>query len=274
MQTKGIALLGGLLLAVTAARADEGCTKDTDCKGERICVQHQCVQPPARSVEEKAAAADAELPPPVPASGAAPAAYHPVPPPPPAGEAPRSAVPFADSTRHRHLGGFFRPDLGLGYLTTSASQGGTDASLNGLAGTFSLAAGGAVSENQILAVHIWDAVVSNPSASLGGASASTSDTTLTLWGIGPEYTYYTPQNIYFSISPSLTKMSVSVSGSSGDTNWGFGLRAGLGKEWWVSDHWGMGLVGQLTMSFNQDQGTNPPTWSSWAFTAAFSATYN
>jgi hypothetical protein len=36
----------------------------------------------------------------------------------------------------------------------------------------------------------------------------------------------------------------------------------------------LGLVGHLSMSFNQDQGTNPPTWTSWAFTAAFSATYN
>jgi len=30
-----------------AARADEGCSKDTDCKGERICVQRQCVHPEA-----------------------------------------------------------------------------------------------------------------------------------------------------------------------------------------------------------------------------------
>jgi hypothetical protein len=69
-------------------------------------------------------------------------------------------------------------------------------------------------------------------------------------------------------------MTTSSSGSDASTNWGFGARAALGKEWWVSDHWGLGLVGHLSMSFNQDQGTNPPTWTSWAFTAAFSATYN
>jgi hypothetical protein len=258
-----------LLLSVTAARADDGCTKDTDCKGERICVQHLCVDPPAN------AGSDAPLPPPVPAAGAAAAAYHPGAPPPPPGEAapsPVAAGPIADG-RHRHLGGYFRPDLGLGYLTTSASQSGTSASMSGLAGTFGLAAGGALSENHILAVHLWDAVVSDPSLSYGGSSGPGSGT-VALIGIGPEYTYYSRQNVYFSISPSLTRMSTSLSGSSASTNWGFGARAALGKEWWVSDHWGLGLVGHLSMSFNQDQGTNPPTWTSWAFTAAFSATYN
>lgn len=44
-----LASLGALLLAIAAcAPAAEvgGCGKDTDCKGDRICVQRACVHPP------------------------------------------------------------------------------------------------------------------------------------------------------------------------------------------------------------------------------------
>jgi hypothetical protein len=95
-----------------------------------------------------------------------------------------------------------------------------------------------------------------------------------LFGIGPEYTVYSKQNVYFSISPSLTRMTSSSSSGSGETNVGFGLRAAVGKEWWAGDHWGLGVVGHVSTSFNQDQGSGAPTWTSWAFTIAFSATYN
>ena len=32
-----------------AAGDQAGCSKDTDCKGDRICVQSQCTDPPART---------------------------------------------------------------------------------------------------------------------------------------------------------------------------------------------------------------------------------
>jgi hypothetical protein len=252
-----IAFLAGLLVCAIPALADEGCSKDTDCKGERICKEHVCVDPAA-------------------ARGAAPAGYAPGAPmdPPPTPPAVATAPPARTlDTVHRHFGGFIRPDLGFGYFTTSAEQSGVSVTVNGFAATFGFAAGGAISENNILAVHVWDTVVTSPTASSGGSSAGI-DGSVTLWAIGPEYTHYTNDNLYFAISPSLSRMSVSSGGSSADTNFGFGLRAGLGKEWWVSDHWGLGLVGHVSMSFNQDSGSSPPTWTSWAFTCAFSATYN
>ena len=148
-----------------------------------------------------------------------------------------------------------------------------DANVNGVAGTFGFAAGGALSENNILAVHLWDVVVSDPSVSVGGSSGSANGT-IALVAIGPEYTVYSKENYYFSISPAVSRLSTESSGSSGDTNWGFALRTAVGKEWWVADHWGLGVVGHLSMSFNQDRGSNAPTWTTWAFTVAFSATYN
>ncbi len=43
-------LLAAAVLAVPAAAraADEGCSKDTDCKGDRICIARTCVDPAVR----------------------------------------------------------------------------------------------------------------------------------------------------------------------------------------------------------------------------------
>jgi len=254
-----IIALAGLFGIATAARGEEGCSKDVDCKGERICVQRQCVEPP---VAQDVNAAPADFRPPV--QPAQPQSPTPV---------PGSSATQIHETRHRHLGGFIRPDLGFGYLNTNASQGGINASVSGFAGTFGFAAGSALSENSILAFHFWDVVVKDPSVSVGG-STGTSNGSISLFALGPEYTVYSKENYYFSISPSLSRLSTESSGSSGDTNWGFALRTAVGKEWWVSDHWGLGVASHFSMSFNEDSGSNPPTWSTFAFTVAFSATYN
>jgi len=41
---------------------------------------------------------------------------------------------------------------------------------------------------------------------------------------------------------------VSSGGNTANTNFGFGLRAALGKEWWGVRSLGAGLVGHLSMS--------------------------
>jgi hypothetical protein len=254
MRALGMIVASALLTSFGAA-AEDGCSKDTDCKGERICVQKQCVDPSATA-----------------AATTAPAAYQPVPVSPAQPPAPPSAAAF--DTRRRHFGFFIRPDLGFGYLYMSTSSNGTDASIKGVAGSFGVAAGAALSENSILAFHIWDLGATNPTFSSGGFSSSNANATLTVFAFGPEYTRYFADNFYFSITPSLSRATIDFNGSSGDTNWGFGLRAGLGKEWWVSDHWGLGVVGQLSFTANQDSGSNAPTWTGWGGTVAFSATYN
>ena len=243
------------LLCIANARAEEGCSKDIECKGERICVRHECVDP-------------SSVPPAPPPEAAVPASYQP----PPPAIAPKS--PTAFDTRHRHLGGFIRPDLGFGYQELHGSSGGTDFKMNGFSATFGFAAGGAVSENSILAVHFWDTATSNPSVSSGGLSGTTSDTTLSVFAIGPQYTIYTGGNYYFSVTPALSRVTLRANGSSGDSDWGFGLRTAVGKEWWVSDHWGLGLAGHLSFSVNKDSGSSDATLTGWGATIAFSATYN
>jgi hypothetical protein len=265
-----------MLLTATTGWAEDGCTKDTDCKGERICELRQCVDPSARSA----------VPPVNPASPVAvPASFQPVPASaarPATTEMGRPVAPVFQSTVNRHLGFYIRPDIGIGYM--SASEDATNASItvSGVSGLGGLAIGGALTENLIFAAHVIDAVAVNPnvSATSGGqsASATAQNTTMTMWGVGPELTYYfMPQNIYFTGTFALTKMSLQVNNKTTDTDWGYGLRAALGKEWWVSDHWGLGLVGHVSYSINQDPSSTSNqsfTLSTWATGLAFSATYN
>jgi hypothetical protein len=193
--------------------------------------------------------------------------------------APQPLAPLRDNTINRHLGFFLRPDLGLGYMSTSEPTGTSagDLTISGVAGVFGFVVGGAIQENMIVGVHLYDGVIANPKVSLSsGQSATTSNTSLAMVGIGPEFTYYwMPSNIYFSGTVALTRMALTANGKDSNSNAGFGTRLALGKEWWVSDHWGLGLAGHVSFSSNQDSGGgSPPKLTTWVFGLAFSATYN
>jgi hypothetical protein len=177
-----------------------------------------------------------------------------------------------DSTYRRHFGFYIRPDLGFGYQTSSEAG----ITISGVAASIGIAIGGAISENSILAGHIFGSSVPNPSVSTPSGSGTATDTSFTMSGIGVQYTrYFMPSNVYLSTTLGLTRMRSSTPSGDFDSETGIGGRIGVGKEWWVGDHWGLGLVGHLSFSANQDQGASGSnTLSTWSFAVAFSATYN
>ncbi|MGA8890655.1 MAG: hypothetical protein WB493_03735 [Anaeromyxobacteraceae bacterium] len=179
-----------------------------------------------------------------------------------------------ESTARRHKGFFLRLDGGIGYAGSSTSQGGVNASITGASSQFGVAVGGAVAENVILAGDIWGGVLFAPKVTVGGITGTRSSSA-SLVGFGPHLSYYfMPANIYLSLTPAITIVSLTYDGSSANTKAGFGSKIALGKEWWVGDHWGLGVAGQFMFSINVDEGTNPPTWSTFAGGVAFSATLN
>ncbi|GEJ56826.1 outer membrane beta-barrel protein [Anaeromyxobacter diazotrophicus] len=178
-------------------------------------------------------------------------------------------------TSHRHDGFYLRLDLGLGYMHQKEPQTGGDLEISGAAGEFGVAVGGALQDNLILAGHLFGMSISDPKVSVGGVQQASSLSSSTLVGIGPQLTYYfMPANVYVSGTLALTRLSTRNSGVDGNSEWGGGLQLAVGKEWWVSDDWGLGVAAQLFGSSNKDQGTNAPTISTWGAAVAFSATYN
>jgi hypothetical protein len=182
----------------------------------------------------------------------------------------------AQGLSQTHDGFYLRMDAGGGSLKSTASSGGIDMELSGTAGQFSISLGGAISPNFIIGGHLWGGSVSSPDVKVNGQSFSTTGSpTLSLSAIGVDLTYYfMPINIYLTATPSIGMLSIKANGQTFDTKNGFAIRLAAGKEWWVSDNWGLGFNVNFAHSSNEDQGTNPPTWSSNLFGVALSATFN
>ena len=102
----------------------------------------------------------------------------------------------------------------------------------------------------------------------------TACTSVSLFGIGPSLTYYWPSNYYVTTTVNLSRLSITVDGTDTNANTGFGARFGLGREWWISDHWGLGLNGQVGYANNGDPNPNASSIHSFVAGLMFSATYN
>ncbi len=137
------------------------------------------------------------------------------------------------------------------------------------------AVGTALSENLILAGHVWVVGPVSPEVTTGSQTVSSNGDT-TLVGMGPELTYYfTPSNVFVSACPAITKLTRRTGGTTTETDFAFGGYLAAGKEWWVADHWGLGIAAQLMFGVNEDQPPNSAsTWTTFGGGLAFSATYH
>ena len=176
----------------------------------------------------------------------------------------------------RHQGLFLRFDAGGGYLKSSAAPNGTDASLSGPALSFGVSLGANVVENLSIFGHMSISSAPFPTASLGGSSVGTSNSSLEFLSIGPGVNYYfMPSNFYLSGMVVLTGLITALEGASGSTKAGFGAKLAVGKEWWVTDRWGLGIAGQFSFGSNRDKGSgSPPTWTTITPALAFSASFD
>jgi hypothetical protein len=227
-----------LIIATGLALAQvEGCAKDTDCKGDRICENQVCVAPPPSA---------------------------------------------SQSSAHRHRGLFLRPDIGFGYLTASASDLGGDYTISGGAGYLGFAIGGSVADGVIIAGRLWGVNATSPTVTFNGQSGSPGETNLGFGAIGPEFDYYfMPANFFLGATLCLSRITLKTGGrlTSGGTDYstqiGIAGQLAVGKEWWVSDSWGLGVKGEVTITGNKDNSSsNSSTWTGLAFAVGFSATYN
>jgi len=180
------------------------------------------------------------------------------PPPPPAESGPR------------HHGLFLRLDLGLGYYS-SANR--TDSFSGGGAG-FGFSLGGNIGENLALFGSLFDAG--------GGAGGSTPAlcpvsgcpiTSAGIGGIGVGLTYYLmPANVFFSGTLALGALTTTSGGVDSVKRTGLLARVGAGKEWFISESWGLGVAGYLLFGSNKDD-AGASAWTTVSPLLAFSATF-
>jgi hypothetical protein len=164
----------------------------------------------------------------------------------------------------RHRGFFLRMDLGFGY--SSSWAGGT--TLSGASSAIGLGIGGNIDDNLALFGELFGSGVSRPE--MNGQSSSIDS--VAIGGLGAGLTYYLmPANVFFSGVLGIGSMTQRLGGVDNDTRAGLVARFGTGKEWFVSESWGLGIAAYLNVAVQRDY--TDRTWRTLAPIVAFSATF-
>jgi hypothetical protein len=194
----------------------------------------------------------------------------------PAAAAPVAAV-ASTAGFHQHDGFFARGHFGIGATSLSSSRGGVKTTLSGGGVAMGGAVGGVVAHDLILYGAFFATDVGNPNLEVGGTSTPTNVGEIGFGGFGPGVAYYfEPLNLY--LSGTLGLCAFHVRDGSGDrlgsSKTGLAFELAVGKEWWVSHDWGLGIAADVVGGSMKDQDDPTLTWSAGALSLLFSATYN
>lgn len=168
-----------------------------------------------------------------------------------------------------HDGFFLRLQTGPGAV--SASRG--PASLQAMSGSLGVALGGSVAKNLILYGELLHQRAFDPKVEIDGTRFASNDPALTLTSFGPGLAYYImPANLYLSASALLSQVELREGRGRSTNDLGYGGRFSLGKEWWVSRDWGLGLALVADLAHAPTEGSS--AINARALSLAFSATLN
>jgi hypothetical protein len=216
----------------------------------------------------------------------------------PSANAQPATAPYAPARApgaRTHDGFYLRLQLGLGYTRLSSSLNGTDRRIAGGGTGFDIALGGALNPHVIVYGTFINSTGRDVRSSYSGRTPDTSGagygmisgtTDVGFQGpaevvaVGGGVAYYLDSNLFFG--GSLLGSQLLLVGPNGNimarTNVGFTFEGLFGKEWWVSDNWGLGVAGRLLLGAMKDRPlaneTDVATWKLAAFSVLFSATYN
>ncbi len=151
-----------------------------------------------------------------------------------------------DAAKHKHDGFYLRLTTGGGSTTSIEETELGEVSLGGLSGSSTIGIGYAVVENLIINLDIFGSVVTDPTVEVDGEDIGEVDAEIRITNIGVGATYYImPANVYLAGSVALASGSFKSGRVAIETDTGYGINVAIGKEWWVSDNWGIGVAGQL-----------------------------
>jgi len=150
-------------------------------------------------------------------------------------------VPGPDAYTHHGL--FISGDLGVGGINYKDSLG-----ITGGAGDFNLKIGGTVAPNFIISGDLISVQSANPDVTQNKGPKAGTDYgnngfgfSMDLIGIGATY-YFMPANVFLSGTLGTGYFTFHQVGEDDQfSNNGLAFQAEVGKEWWVSPNWGLGI---------------------------------
>ena len=180
----------------------------------------------------------------------------------------------------RHDGFYLRLHLGGGYTSIDGSAGaGVTSRLSGGGVSIGVTLGGAIIQNLIIFGTVSGTVISDPTVTLNGVQTGyATGSSASVGGVGAGLAYYLePVNVY--VSGALILVTFEFDDADNhviyESDTGLAFQGIIGKEWWVSSDWGLGVAGELIVGRMMKDKTDPnPNWTSSAFSVLFSATYN
>jgi hypothetical protein len=172
-----------------------------------------------------------------------------------------------------HAGFFLRLHFGPGFDSFS----GGSSQLSGGGVSFAVALGGAVAPNLAVFGNFFE------SGAVQLSSLKTSRTDLVgadnaaMGGLGAGVVYYLePLNLYLSGALAFTFFFIEDAKGKmlAQTDGGIGFDGMVGKEWWISQHWGAGAaVEVIAATAMKDQNDPSVHWTAESFNLVLSATY-
>jgi hypothetical protein len=194
---------------------------------------------------------------------------------------PPSSYPMAPAESmegfHTHDGFFLQVHLGISATGFSSKQAGVKTNYVGGGISSGVAVGGVIAHNLVLYGAFFGTDTGNPDKQVAGASVNSDLNEIGVAAFGPGLAYYFERcNLYLSATFGLAgfaandgagvKVDSSKSGAACDFM--------VGKEWWVSRDWGLGIAGELMAASLKDKNVPGLTWSASGLSVLFSATYN
>jgi len=182
----------------------------------------------------------------------------------------------ANAEAYVHDGFFLRFAPGLGWNNTSSDPGGDSLKMSGVSGLFNFAIGGAVAQDLIVHLDVAGVNIPDPEVTRNGVDQSSNYSSASTSLIGIGVTYYFPSNSYVTGAVGFAESSNESNGSTNRSDTGYGAHVIIGKEWWVSNNWGLGIAGQFLYTNCPDKPVSgaKPDVESTTFGVLFSATYN
>lgn len=151
-----------------------------------------------------------------------------------------------------HTGLFVRLNAGLAYMNTSEAIGTAITTTTGIAGMGEFGVGWAVIPNLIVHLDVASAGVIGPKVSIKGGDATAIGSgspadTVANFGVGVTY-YMMPYNFWVGGAVGGSAAWLDYGGGRLVSDIGWGFVANFGKEFWVSQNWGLGFAGELLFS--------------------------
>ena len=181
----------------------------------------------------------------------------------------------AGGPRDHEPGFFLRLSTGIGGAKTGRDDAqNVEQKYSGWTGDPNFAIGGTITRNLALHGTLFGWSASDPNYELGGVEVQASTDLVFLGAIGAGITYYfMPLNLYLSPNIGFGRLAQEVSNDVRESDLGVAFDFTVGKEWWVSGRWALGVAGALGLHSIPDDGSSDD-WKGGSFAVRFTSTFN